>query len=563
MAAVSQTATTFTRPTSSHGTGYPWDVPMTGQTEPIQDNKGPANDENSNPSGRPPMTPQNGNSTLYNNSASLEPVSRKHTNGETGSEMKARNFEPSYVSQSHHKDLKPRGAVKDNESPADSLLDLYGAGKGDRPEEARKKGASDLFPGDNNEDNSKWIHRDKLAKIESEELQAAGFFLPKTRERARSKSQNRARRDQSQDKSNGQGRAAGAVDQMTAQSRKNSAAAVEPRTPDVASVPSWDLRLPEEAAEEGYFVSNGVGKGLSRIPVAKASPVPIPSEHLERDTLLVRKRDHSSGEDDGLSLPRTRARSGSTGNPIARATANGSSQATTQPNKRNDASPKKGSAIAAPRKPSAIKPATGPAGRPRTRGGPSKDSTSSGGGTTRPSTRSGERELSLGSSSKQMEGEPPWMVSAYRPDPRLPPDQQLLPTVARRLQQERWEREGKFGSVYDKEFRPLTDEGFLQPPEFEASTEKEADKDDQRYDQNDDQADWPLKTESRSPNMPGRAGSYSTMPKITDLPAMSPLPSPRTPVQQPPPQPTPAIRVPAPPEEPPQKKDGCGCCVVM
>ena len=28
-----------------------------------------------------------------------------------------------------------------------------------------------------------------------------------------------------------------------------------------------------------------------------------------------------------------------------------------------------------------------------------------------------------------MEGDPPWMVSAYTPDPRLPPDQQLLPTA--------------------------------------------------------------------------------------------------------------------------------------
>ena len=64
-----------------------------------------------------------------------------------------------------------------------------------------------------------------------------------------------------------------------------------------------------------------------------------------------------------------------------------------------------------------------------------------------------------------MEGEPPWMVSAFRPDPRLPPEQQLLPTVAKRLQQEKWEREGKVGNVYDKEFRPLTDEGFLEPPE--------------------------------------------------------------------------------------------------
>lgn len=33
------------------------------------------------------------------------------------------------------------------------------------------------------------------------------------------------------------------------------------------------------------------------------------------------------------------------------------------------------------------------------------------------------------------EGEPPWLATMYKPDPRLPPDQQLLPTHAKRMQQ--------------------------------------------------------------------------------------------------------------------------------
>jgi hypothetical protein len=154
--------------------------------------------------------------------------------------------------------------------------------------------------------------------------------------------------------------------------------------------------------------------------------------------------------------------------------------------------------------------------------------------------------------SKQPEGEPPWMISAYRPDPRLPPDQQLLPTVAKRLQQEKWEREGKFGNIYDKEFRPLTDEGFLKPPEGEAkANEKENEKADE----------WPLKTEARSPTLSqGRTGSYSTIPKIQDKPNMSPLPSPRGPIQ--PAQASPVVRVPDAPGED-DKKGGCGCCIVM
>ena len=158
-----------------------------------------------------------------------------------------------------------------------------------------------------------------------------------------------------------------------------------------------------------------------------------------------------------------------------------------------------------------------------------------------------------------MEGEPPWMVSAYRPDPRLPPDQQLLPTVAKRLQQEKWEREGKFGSIYDKEFRPLTDEGFLKPPEAGAQDKDE--KGAENEEQKEEQGEWPLKAEPKSPTLPGRSSSYSTMPKISDKPAANPLPRPRTPAHQA--QPSQTVRVPEPPEERQEKKDGCGCCIVM
>jgi len=52
----------------------------------------------------------------------------------------------------------------------------------------------------------------------------------------------------------------------------------------------------------------------------------------------------------------------------------------------------------------------------------------------------------------------------YKPDPRLPPDQQVIPTHAKRMQQEQWEKEGKFGNVYDTSFRPLNQEEFRPRP---------------------------------------------------------------------------------------------------
>ncbi|KAK1826791.1 hypothetical protein QBC39DRAFT_13401 [Podospora conica] len=557
MAAVSQTTmSTLTPPSSSHGgTGYSWDMSVHQEKFP-REHPASISDE-------PPNT---------------DPASRKQGQIDLGPDMKGRGGEPTYISSHPHKDLRLRG-VRETGSAPDSLLDLYDGAKDDRLGKGPlKKTADEMYAGTavGLVDNSKWIHRDKLARIENEELQAAGIYLPKPRDRdrdsARSRSQNRAKQDPSQDRPSGPNRTTSGPEPFPTRSRKNSAVAVgDLTTLETPSSPAaWDPRLPEEIAEEidGFWVPGSNGRG-SRIPVAKVSPVPIPSEHLERDTLLVRKRD-SSPEDDSIHYPKPRTRSGSTANTLVKTPTNGSLlPPATQPNK--PVSPKKPTAAAGARKPSGAKPAVGAAGRPKTRGGPSKDSTSSGGGTTRPSTRSGERELSIGSS-KQMEGEPPWMVSAYRPDPRLPPDQQLLPTVAKRLQQEKWEREGKFGNVYDKEFRPLTDEGFPKPPEHESAPEKDEEDEktpaqDRRDEREEGQpqeggGDWPLRAELRGSQNPARSSSYSTMPRISDKPPMSPLASGGT-TSQPPPRAASVVRAPEPPEEAPEKKAGCGCCIVM
>lgn len=440
------------------------------------------------------------------------------------------------------------GNLKDTNGPAHSSLDLYASSKTDGTADSVKRTATEANGNDSSDDSSKWIHRDKLAKIENEELQAAGIVLPGA-PRSRSKSHSRSRRDRSQDKTNNRSR-----------SRKNSEITPDPRTPELTTVPSWDLRLPEEIAEEmdGYFIPHSLGAKGSKIPIAKTSPLPIPVEHLERDMPIPWKRESSPNEEDTIIYPKTRNRSGSLGNPIGGGIpmANGApAAASTVKRAATDSSPKKPGG----RKTSAK---AGTPGRPRTRGGPSKDSTSSG-TATRPSTRSGD----LSPGNKQMEGEPPWMVSAYKPDPRLPPDQQLLPTVARRLQQEKWEREGKFGNVFDKEFRPLTDEGFLKPPEM--TDKNTAAGSDDHVEEHRADSEWPLKPDlTKSPRSPslrhGKAGSYSTMPKVKD-PPQSPLPSPMHPSQHLT-QVASIVRVPDAPEPAKEKSksgEGCGCCIMM
>jgi hypothetical protein len=125
------------------------------------------------------------------------------------------------------------------------------------------------------------------------------------------------------------------------------------------------------------------------------------------------------------------------------------------------------------------------------------------------------------------------------------------------LQQEKWEKEGKFGNVYDKEFRPLTDEGFLKPPEPTGRNAPEEES------QNEKSEEWPLKPEPpKSPGLQvGRTGSYSTMPKIND-PPLSPMPSPRHAPGQQSKAPS-VVRVPDAPETTKKEKGGCGCCIVM
>lgn len=388
-------------------------------------------------------------------------------------------------------------------------------------------------PDEPSDEDSKWIHRDKLAKIENEELQAAGFVLPQPRDRSRS----RPRRERSQSST----RRIGAD---TTRSRKNSSHALEPR-----------ILEPYAAMAEGDDVD---GETIARPLTGSRIPVPKKAT-LSQST--NRTRDNSpEDQDKQIDAPKTRPRSNST----ALRSLDPSPTLKAQPVKRSvtDVSPKKPTPTAA-RKASAPSKSIPPEAR-----GKVKPKGKNNGSSTRPSTRSGERELSTGSlGSKPMEGEPPWMISAYKPDPRLPPDQQLLPTVAKRLQQEKWEQEGKFGSIYDKDFRPLTDEGFLSPPSVMPTSSN-----DNIINQEIDKPDeWPFKSPEapKSPASIGRSSTYSTMPKIQDKPATSPLQSPKPPAQQPmAPQPIQITRVPDVSEKEEEtaakKKDGgCACCIVM
>ncbi|CZR68436.1 uncharacterized protein PAC_18335 [Phialocephala subalpina] len=523
MAAVSapQAPTALTPPSSSHGGQNSWNYSVPARTE--------TSPQKTNEVNKPPSSHLNGNPLSHSNSRT-NLSQRSNTYNPTQS-TDSGYLAPARVNALNRKD----SSISETGSAPDSLLDLYGTNRsglnsidyGDR-----KIMNGDAYDDEDDPEHSRWIHRDKLARIESQELQAAGIILP--RARAPSKS---SRREQSRDQQGNGVRS----EQAQKRQRVGSIPTEEEEAPENNA---WDLRTPEEVADdEGDMfrdVSGGV-KGVSRIPVLKTSPLPIPLQHLERDTPMKRKLSGGNiGEDDSITYPKSRGRSQSI-------KVLEDANATPTPAKRlgSENSPTKKT----PRK--ASTPGTrGPSGqqRSKTRSGQARDAS----GNQRPTTRSGELGKS-NSISKSPEGDPPWLASMYKPDPRLPPDQQLLPTVARRLQQEQWEKEGKFGNVYDRSFRPLNDDEYPRSPEPPIQPSETQEK----QPEEEHGAEWPLrgaKSPALSTGRPGTAGgqgSYSTMPKITGSPqGVGPIQSPKPP-----------IRVPDPPED--TKKGGCGCCVIM
>lgn len=464
---------------------------------------------------RSPLTQTNGHTLGHQTSRPDLSKKRTDTNRSTDSGYLA----PARVNALNRKDSN----ISESGSAPDSLLDLYGQNNSTAHsmDHGEKKNGNAYVDEEEDPEHSRWIHRDKLARIESRELQAAGIILP--RSRAASKS---SRREQSREQ-----QGTGVMsEQAQKRQRIESIPTEEEEEPESRD---WDLRLPEEAAEdpsEGFQDISGGVKGVSRIPVSKYSPIPIPMEQLERDTPMRRMQGEVwTPEDESLSNPKSRGRSSS-----VKVLEDLPSPTIAKRILSENSSPKK----TAVRKGSNTATRNPSAQRPKTRSGSNQANPQ------RPVTRSGDSSGSA--TSKRPEGDPPWINSMYKPDPRLPPDQQLLPTVAKRLQQEQWKKEGKFASAYDTQFEPMNDE--LPPPEPAAEAVQPPVLELKPLDRG---LEWPLqgpKSPTMSTGRPGTAGGYSTMPKISTT-RQEAAPSPLIPV---------TIEDPA-----ENKKGGCGCCAVM
>ncbi|PYI27076.1 hypothetical protein BP00DRAFT_34444 [Aspergillus indologenus CBS 114.80] len=412
-------------------------------------------------------------------------------------------------------------------------------------------------------DNEKWIHRDKLAKIESEELQQ----LFQRRAVADGTQSGRGRPHESHGV-NGRSFSPHSPNEQTepwpslhdgsprdSYDSKPFSDADDLHDTTQGDQKDWDLRRADEIAADktkekaasSFYHNPGLRKSSSRIPIPTASPVPISPENAGREFPKQRTRALTNGEDEALSFGMPRRAS----EPLTVEAANGIPSNGSRPGSRGFPSQttaaKKTPAKAGPTSRKTSAPPTTRKATPRARL-PSS--------TQRPGARGDGRGPP--NPINRPEGDPPWLATMYKPDPRLPPDQQILPTHARRMQQEQWAKEGKTPTMYDREFAPLAigpDGPFKvekpkneapepEKPQMEEKVKEEA----QPTPQQTPEEQLPSK-EGEADARPVTGGGYSTMPRVQE-----PMPAPLTPKWSPP-----VVTA----QEPPPKEKGCGCCIVM
>ena len=423
------------------------------------------------------------------------------TNGVQSQSKPTANIDPTYLSP-YKQGARPTLNGSRSGSEADSLIDLYGRprsmGEGSVRISADRDRAippEELYLDDEDLEQSRWIHRDKLAIIESHEMQEAGIQLPPQQKRLATKSKPPSDPVQSQGTVSMPAQEAEALPAIEQRKRRTRSPIRQDEDGDETLVNEFDLRTPEEIAADNDQDGNSstpyrqqdLRKTSSRIPLPRSSPMPIPQGHIERDTPLPRKRGASgtwTGEESGIAYNRMRSRGNSVGSqvllddpdasyytpaPASRPGSGGSpTTARVISNKSTATHIRKPSITASPptihQKPrqSSVTPS------PRT---PSS--------TQRPKSRSG-LEPRPPTAINRPEGDAPWLATMYKPDPRLPPDQQILPTHAKRLQQEQWERarkdsdprrlDGRVSPQPSRDFSPLAEHTVngLQPSSRDA-----------------------------------------------------------------------------------------------
>lgn len=478
-----------------------------------------------------------------------------------------------------HSDLSRSG------SEPDSLLDLYGRPRShvDNVDRSKKvDNQESLYVDDEDPEQSRWIHRDKLALIESHEMQEAGIKFPRL-PRSSSKSNRKKShiRQQSHERPSNEGPQQDSVSHdfevETGHSRRLSNGHGEEQT--LEGEPTFDLRTSDEITRESYSLAiaspvhrqPGTRSSSSRIPLPKSSPMPIPQEHIDRNTPLTRTRgaseNWSAGDDDGMAYSKGRSRSHSVGSQVLLDEREPLSDAS-KPAAYHD---NNGSPSTSPTKRLGIKSgqvasstARKATGALRNVSDPQKarnvSNTYRSSPNHRPKSRSG-LESRPATAINRPEGDPPWLATMYKPDPRLPPDQQILPTHAKRMQQE------KDATLH----HPSGDFTLLaKHPEnglYPTSPDTLNPEVNGKFDEIDDEPGWPLRAlpATKADGSPDPAGTaeqhagYSTIPKVQNTPPMGQGAEAAAAGSQPPTH----LSTTKTHDKSENTKRACGCCVLM
>jgi hypothetical protein len=294
------------------------------------------------------------------------------------------------------------------------------------------------------EDESYWIHRDKLAQIESRELEEFSIRL---------------------------GRRVSERNESTSEQAEKRQRLASPVRMDEAPEDHEHNEETSSSSPKSYNAKTGnrpaANSVNSRIPIPRSFSGSSPPGELPNGA--SRSRSNSMGmshspEQSPISSRPTRQQGGQDYNDNLEQSSPdsppGNYRTTSNTSANNSSSPQKQSGSKS-RRPNANQRTPSQQKQPP-RGTPTPTSSSSRqtpNDPKRPGTSSGRP-----GTSHRPEGEPPWIASMYKPDPRLPPDQQMLPTHAKRMAQEQWEREGKTGTAYDRDFRLLNDNEFPDKP---------------------------------------------------------------------------------------------------
>ncbi|KAJ4361658.1 40S ribosomal protein S12 [Ascochyta clinopodiicola] len=548
----------LTPPSSSHGAGASWDfaVPLDGSRQ--------SYDQESFMSGHAAPAYAHANRQPHTSQANnfAKPVRSTTWESHGQYEDDRANQASGRASSLHKKPSRDMMAGDQDSTYAKSST----KGKMGPPASVRGRGAKKSAGGspvDPETDQSKWIHRDKLKEIEIREMEEAGFRVGRT-SRSNSRSQSATRR--TRDRTNSE--LAEALQTGDERYERHMVSPIPAEDEDALAEQqyhTWSPTSSEGPAPDmqppSSRTNHTVRPSTSRIPLPKTSGIPVPASLADRDAPLPRSRTGSANWNGDIAAAGARVRSGSIGSQVLLDDfmderkhghiRNNSSSASASSLKHPPKSPMKAKTPG--------KPAAAGARKTSTTSRTQSKSRQVSGTNRRPAT--GGNVVSRPTTGHRPEGEAPWIATMYKPDPRLPPDQQIIPTHAKRMQQEQWENEGRVGSMYDTDFRLLnTDEtggqrlSQIDPIALEKERQNEQ---------------WPLpspdkhadeKTEPSADKSPAvEQPQFKLTPTIPQSPrALSPKPASlkRAPSEKPK-----TTRMPEPNEDVPEKKGKC--CIVM